>query len=310
MKKVILVIGSLNMDLSVSLRCMPQVGETVLGQEVSYEEGGKGANQACAAGMLGGNVKMLGCTGDDGFGRKLQKSLEDAGVDAASLKISQEHATGMAVIYVDANGDNSIVVIPGANTQCDVSYLEEMDGQIRECDYVIMQMEIPYETVYYGASRAKELGKTVILNPAPVPEHMPDELLKLIDYITPNETELKKLTGIGGDADDLETVKKGTEKLLEKGVQNVVVTLGSQGAFWAGRQGGQFFPARKVKAVDTTAAGDCFNGAFAVGLSEGMAVGDAIQFANMAASVSVTRKGAQPSLPGREELRKLDAQAV
>ena len=305
MGKKILIIGSLNMDLSVRVQNMPLVGETILGKSVSYEVGGKGANQACAVGKLNGDVKMLGCVGTDSFGGKLCHSLEASNVDTSHIKEAENSTTGMAVIYVDAKGDNSIVVIPGANDQCLPDYIREMDELIVWCDYIVMQMEIPYETVLYAAKRGKELGKVIILNPAPVPEYMPEELLKLTDYITPNETELKKLAELHEDMDLEDMVRKGAAKLIEKGGHNVIVTLGEKGAFWFNRENEKFFPARKVKAVDTTAAGDCFNGAFAVGLAEEMPVEDAIRFANLAASIAVTKKGAQSSLPDREQLKNI-----
>lgn len=303
MKKGILVIGSLNMDMSVEMAKMPVVGETVLGETVSYKTGGKGANQACAAGKLGGEVRMLGCIGQDEFGRKLLESLGDSGVKTEYLKESMDQPTGMAVIYVDHNGDNSIVVIPGANRECDVEYLKSRDEQFQWCDYIVLQMEIPYDAVWYAVKRGKELGKTVILNPAPAPESIPEEIYPLIDYITPNETELATLSGIGGE--DQKDVIRGAGSLLRKGVNNVVVTLGDKGAMAAGTGGEQFYPARKVKAVDTTAAGDCFNGALATALAEGQKEAAAIRFANQASSIAVTRKGAQESLPQRDELERI-----
>lgn len=300
MKKGILVIGSLNMDISVEMAKMPVVGETVLGKGISYKTGGKGANQACAAGRLGGDVRMLGCIGRDGFGRKLEESLRSAGVETGYLKESRDRPTGTAVICVDQNGDNSIVVIPGANGECDVEYLKEQDEQFRWCDYIMLQMEIPYDAVWYAVKRGKELGKTVILNPAPAPDTIPGEVLGRMDYITPNETELGALSGIGGES--REAMRQGAESLIRKGAGNVVVTLGDRGAMLIGPDGERFYPARKVKAVDTTAAGDCFNGAFAAALAEGQDEDRAIRFANLASSIAVTRKGAQESLPDRDEL--------
>jgi ribokinase len=303
MKKGILVIGSLNMDMLVEMVKMPVLGETVLGRTISYKTGGKGANQACAAGKLGGKVRMLGCMGRDEFGQKLVGSLGASGVETGYLKESNDQPTGLAVIYVDHNGDNSIVVIPGANNECDVEYLKASDEQFQWCDYVVLQMEIPYDAVWYGIKRAKELGKVVILNPAPAPETIPEEILTLIDYITPNETELATLSGIGGGS--REAVIQGARVLIQRGVSHVVVTLGDQGAMVAGKAGEQFYSARKVKAVDTTAAGDCFNGALAVALAEGQGEDQTIGFANLASSIAVTRKGAQESLPLRDELRKV-----
>lgn len=300
MNKGILVVGSLNMDMSISLDIIPTVGETVLGKGMSYRNGGKGANQACAAGRLGGNVRMLGCLGRDEFGDKQIQSLEQAGVDTSCLKRSEKQPTGTAVIYVNSRGDNNIVVVPGANEECNPAYLETQNALFRWCSLVILQMEIPYEAVLYAARKAKEEGKTVILNPAPAPNELPEELCHLIDYLTPNETELMKLSGVTDC--DINSMKRGARLLLDKGVGCIIVTLGDKGALLVRKGEEYLYPARKVETVDTTAAGDCFNGAFAVALSEGKTEREALEFANMASSVAVTRKGAQESLPTREEL--------
>ena len=297
MKKGILVIGSLNMDLSIDLAKMPVTGETILGRGIAYKAGGKGANQACAAGKLGGRVRMLGCVGQDEFGQKLVKSLSESGVETDYIKESRDLPTGTAVIYVDDNGDNSIVVIPGANMACDIEYLKAQDEQFHWCDYVVLQMEIPYEAVWYSVKRAKELGKTVILNPAPAPDKIPEEILSLVDYLTPNETEIIALNGKSKD-----DIREGAEKLLSRGVSNVIAALGDRGALLVNRYGETFYPARKVVSVDTTAAGDCFNGAMVAALAEGQSEAEAILFANIASSIAVTRKGAQESLPIREEV--------
>ena len=297
MKKGILVIGSLNMDLSIDLAKMPVTGETILGRGIAYKAGGKGANQACAAGKLGGRVRMLGCVGQDEFGQKLVKSLSESGVETDYIKESRDLPTGTAVIYVDDNGDNSIVVIPGANMACDIEYLKAQDEQFHWCDYVVLQMEIPYEAVWYSVKRAKELGKMVILNPAPAPDEIPEEILSLVDYLTPNETEIIALNGKSKD-----DIREGAEKLLSRGVSNVIATLGDRGALLVNRYGETFYPARKVVSVDTTAAGDCFNGAMVAALAEGQSEAEAILFANIASSIAVTRKGAQESLPIREEV--------
>lgn len=299
MKKSILVIGSLNMDLSVNLERIPAVGETVLGKDLSSEAGGKGANQACAAGRLGADIWMLGCVGQDEFGKKQLESLREAGVKADRLKITQEQTTGTAIIYVDSLGSNNIVVIPGANEECDTAYLEDQAELFDRCDYVVLQMEIPYESVEFAARKAKEAGKTVILNPAPTPDAIPEELYRLVDYLTPNETELMKLSRV--EDTSLDCMKRGARRLLEKGAGCVIVTLGDRGSLLV-REKECLYPARKVEAVDTTAAGDCFNGAFAAALAEGLSEGDAVLFANTAASIAVTRKGASESLPVRTEV--------
>jgi ribokinase len=301
MKKKILVVGSLNMDVTIALNRMPLVGETVLGNHISYMPGGKGANQAYAAGKLGGEVYMIGAVGNDAFGKTLLQNMQNGCVNVTKVCTKGQEPTGMAVIYVNNEGDNNIVVIPGANQNCTVELLKCNDALFQLCDYVIFQMEIPYETIFYGIRRAKELGKKVVLNPAPAPEKIPEDIWNKLDYITPNETELMK---ISGQTDiSKESIEKSAEQLIANGVKNVLVTLGSKGVLWINeKKENEYFPAQKVTAVDTTAAGDCFNGAFTVALSEGMKEADAIRFANKASAIAVTRKGAQSSIPGREEI--------
>ncbi len=303
MIKSVLVVGSLNMDLVTIVDKLPLVGESILGEDISYIPGGKGANQACAIGRLGGSVTMLGCVGEDNFGRIQKEQLSSCNVNVSYLKESKNKPTGTAVIYINSKGENTIVVIPGANSECDVTYLKEHDHLFRQSDYVLLQMEIPEETILYTLTRAKELGKTVILNPAPAPDSIPDECLKMIDYIIPNETELAKLSK--EEAVDMESIERGAKTLISKGVKNVIVTMGERGSLFVNEKETSHYPARKVEAVDTTAAGDCFNGAFVVGLAEGKTEGEAIKLANIASSIVVTRKGAQISIPSREEIENI-----
>ena len=300
MGKGILIVGSLNMDIVVEMTKMPELGETVMGKHLSYIPGGKGANQACAAGKLGGHVTMLGCVGNDNFGTRQIQLLKESHVCMEYVGVREEEPTGTAVIYVDGTGANSIVVIPGANACCDIQYLKEHDELFQNCSYAMFQMEIPKEAVYYGIARAKELGKTTILNPAPAPEALPEEIWDKIDFFTPNETELAKLTGM--EEMDERSIRRGARKILAKGVKQVLVTMGSKGVLWVNDKTEQIFPARKVEAVDTTAAGDCFNGAFVTALQQGYSIEDAITFANLASSIVVTRKGAQSSIPERDEV--------
>lgn len=286
------------MDMVIDMANMPAVGETVLGSSITYNPGGKGANQAYAAARLGGNVKMLGCVGNDEFGELLKKNLSCCGVDVSDIKTGTK-STGMACIYVDNKGNNSIVVVQGANQECDVAYLKACDKAFVECDYMILQMEIPEEAICYAINRAWELGKIIILNPAPAPEKFPDDMYPKLDYITPNDTELMKLSVRAGNT--IDDYIQGAKKLLDKGVRNVLVTLGEKGALLINKEGAEVFPTRKVVSVDTTAAGDCFNGAFLVALSEGMDHKNAVVFANAASSIAVTRSGAQVSIPDRKE---------
>ena len=295
----ILVAGSLNMDLRFSMKRMPLQGETVQGEGLLYNPGGKGANQAAAAARLGADTAMLGCVGRDGFGETLAKSLSACGCDVSHLK-TVDAPTGTASIYVDERGANSIVVIAGANAFCDAAYLKHCDEALKACSILMLQLEIPLDAVLSIAKRAKSLGKTVILNPAPAPDHLPEELLRCVDWLTPNETELARLSGM--PCEEPVEIEEAAAFLQRKGVGNVLVTLGSQGALLCTPDLCELVPAKKVKAIDTTAAGDCFNGAFAVALSEGMTPVEAAAFANRAASISVTREGAQNSLPWRKEV--------
>lgn len=302
MKKV-LVIGSLNMDLSVRLNTMPLVGETILGKSLNYIAGGKGANQAASIGKLGGSVTMLACVGDDGFGKVEIDTLSSLKVDTSRIKVKKDIPTGTALIYVDDNGNNSIVVIAAANDYCDIDYIRENEDLLKESDYILMQQEIPYESVEYVAKKAKELGKTVILNPAPA-RQLSDELLSNIDYLTPNETELMKITSLS--CNDDKEIEKACKYLLEKGVKNVIVTLGENGSMLVNKDLVEKISAFKVKSIDTTAAGDCFNGAFVTALSKGDSLKEAITFASKAAAISVTRKGAISSLPSLKEILDLE----
>lgn len=300
----ILIVGSLNTDIVVKVKQMPVLGETILGEGLQYVMGGKGANQACAVGRLGGTGYMLGCVGEDKFGAIQMESLNRSGVDVSRMK-TVERETGTAVILVDGKGNNSIVVSQGANKNCDVHYLKQNEDMFRLCDIILLQLEIPYEAIFYAVRKAKEYEKTVILNPAPAPEagEISDEIYQMIDYITPNETELLRLSGT--EDSSVEGLERGAEVLLEKGVKKVIVTMGDNGALLVSQEGKQIFAALTVEAVDTTAAGDCFNGAFAVAIAAGMNDELAIRYANAAASIAVSRVGAQNSIPVKAEVDQL-----
>jgi ribokinase len=293
------------MDMILEVEHIPLGGETILAGGMAYAPGGKGANQGVSAGRLGGRVRMLGAVGRDDFGRALLQSLGAAGVDTSRVLRDENAPTGMAVIAVDQRGTNSIVVLPGANTGCTVDYLRANDDLFTDCDFILLQMEIPFAAVAYAVRRGRALGKTVVLNPAPAPSAMEDELLACIDYMTPNESELAALTGL-----PCETVRQAEAAgrvLLDRGIRYLLVTLGAQGALLISADGSRRFGCEAPgPVVDTTGAGDCFNAAFVLGLSEGMPPGDAIRFACTAAAISVTRAGAQNSVPTRAEV---DAQA-
>ena len=301
--KKILVAGSLNMDMVLDVDHHPQPGETVLGRKLTYSPGGKGANQAYAVGRLGGDVRMIGCVGNDSNGQALIGNLETAGVDTSAIARIDTEPTGLAVIPVDDQGENCIIVISGANFCLTPELIRQQETVIAACDYVITQLETPVDTVLELAKTARKYGKCMILDPAPARADLPDELFPLIDIMKPNETELQILTGMKTDTD--EAVVKAASVLLEKGVSKVVVTLGGRGAVLAEHENVRFFEGQKVVPVDTTAAGDPFTAALVNGLAEDMAMDEAIRFANKVSSIVVTRAGAQASIPDKEEVREI-----
>lgn len=296
----ILVVGSLNMDTVANVDHIPRVGETVTTNTIRRNPGGKGANQAYAVGRLGGHVRMLGAVGDDATGQELARNLGSVGVDTDGILIKQGVPSGQAFISVNKEGDNSIVVISGANDTLSVHDIERHLGDIAAADIVMMQLEIRPEVVLYTARKAKELGRYVILDPAPVQPDIPDELFRYVDLIKPNETELSMLTGVD---DVLNHLQEATDQLRERGVRNVLVTLGGEGAYLNSEAYGIVrVPGRRVHVVDTTAAGDAFTAAVAYGLAAGMELPDAIELANRVSAIVVTRAGAQQSIPSMEDV--------
>ncbi|MCL2857618.1 MAG: ribokinase [Oscillospiraceae bacterium] len=299
--KKILVIGSLNLDIVAKADRIPATGETVLARYGGQFGGGKGANQALAVAKLGGDVTMLGAVGADAAGDFLLRSLRENGVNVENVMRVPTEPTGQAWIVLNSRGDNSIVVLSGANSCVDAAYIDSMRPVIERADIVIMQLEIPIETVCHAACLAGSLGKTVILDPAPAVPDLPGELLANIDYVKPNETELELLTGCPTGEH-----QKGAQQLLVRGCKNVIVSLGERGVFCheSGKEA-FYMPALPVKAVDTTAAGDSFLAAFALGLARGESVRACADFAQRVASIVVTRPGAQSSMPAAAELGKL-----
>lgn len=302
-RKKILVVGSLNMDMVANVDHTPVVGETILTDKLTLIPGGKGANQAYAAGRLGADVAMLGAVGNDSYADTLLSSLVSAGVDTAAVLRKEKENTGIAMIAVNSDGDNCIIVVSGANAALTVADIEENAELLKVSDIIVLQLEIPLDTVLYTAKKAKELGKTVILDPAPVPNVFPEELYQYIDIIKPNETELSRLTGLTCSEED---ITAGADMLREKGVKEVMVTLGEKGVFIKSEICGEhLIPAYKVNAVDTTAAGDSFTAALALKIAEGNSIVEAAKFANKVASVVVTRKGAQSSIPTLQEVENM-----
>lgn len=297
----VLVVGSANMDLVVRCDAFPKPGQTILGRDFAMFPGGKGANQAVAAAKLGAEVYFLGKMGRDVFRDRLRANLERDGVRLDYLLEDMEAATGTALISVDAYGQNEIIVASGSNmrlTPEDVRAAAEVFARV---GVVLLQLEIPLDTVVESARLAKEAGCVVILNPAPAPTRaLPSDLLRNVDLITPNESESEALTGL--PVIDSQTAGAAAERLVDLGAGEVIVTMGSQGALHVVDGTRTHYPAREVKAVDSTAAGDAFNGALAFAISEGLAVSEAIPLANAVGALSVTRQGAQPSMPDSEEL--------
>ena len=281
------------MDLVMNTERVAKVGETVRGTSFNTFAGGKGANQAVAAARLGANVKMLGAVGNDAYGNVLIDGMNKDGVDTSEIE-RFDTSTGVAVIVV-CNGDNSIIINAGANALVTPEYIDRHIDAIKWADFVIMQYEIPMETVLHTAKIAHDLGKTVVINPAPMTE-TPDELIKTCDLFVPNQTEANTL--LGEECDEQTAVKK----INKLGAKSVIITLGSKGSLLFDGQEMDYTPAVKAQAVDTTAAGDCFIGALVTALSENKSMKEAVQFATKAASISVTRNGAQTSLPYRNEM--------
>ena len=298
--KNIVVVGSLNLDTVIEVPQMPKAGETLAGTGVSQVPGGKGANQAYAIGKLLGNVKMIGAVGNDAPGKILVDNLESVGVDISGISEIKGGTTGQAFITVEDSGENSIIIIAGTNADVTQDLIQNNMDAIQEADIIIMQLEIPLETVEYVKEVAVKYGKMVILDPAPAVAGLPDSFWKGIDYIKPNETELSIL--VGSPLEDMEEIREGARSMLQKGVKNVLVTLGSEGCLFVTEETEEYYPACKVEAVDTTAAGDSFTAAFALALSRGKSCGEAIQFGQKVSSIAVTRKGAQTSIPSPEEV--------
>ena len=301
-RKSILVVGSSNTDMIIKMQRIPKPGETILGGEFASAAGGKGANQAVGAARAGGDVTFIARVGRDMFGDKAVAGFIADGINVDYVVRDRTCPSGVALIFVGQNGENSIAVASGSNANLAPADLLKARRAFNRASVVVLQLETPLKTVEAAAKLAASAGARVILNPAPA-RPLPNALLRRVYLLTPNETEAKLLTGL--------TVKneagaaKAANALLARGVENVIITLGARGALVAGRQGRGMVPAHKVKAVDTTAAGDVFNGTLAVALAEGKSLLEAARFASAAAAISVTRLGAQPSAPQRKEIVRL-----
>jgi ribokinase len=296
----LVTLGSVNIDHILNLDHFPHPGETVSGNQYRIAFGGKGANQAVAAGRAGADITFLACIGADDPGKNILRQFREDGIQTDCIKRIEDEATGTALIFVNAQGENIIGINAGANACLNNDYVEYNRKHIEQADILLMQLETPLDSIRHAARIARDHHTYVILNPAPA-QKLDDELLATLDMITPNETEIEILTGIKILND--EDADKACSILHEKGVGTVIITLGSRGA-WISEQNkeGYLLPGFKVSAVDTIAAGDTFNGSLATALLEGLPLDEAVRFAHAAAAIAVTRRGAQPSVPWRHEI--------
>jgi len=298
----VLVIGSANVDFTVAMSRLPRPGETVSGGTLLVNHGGKGANQAVAARRLGAEVRLIACVGNDASGRAIRESLEGEGIGVDGVQSTPTAATGTALIAVDPEGRNQIAVAPGANRALGVEHVSARRDDFGWAEIVVCQLETPLETVAWALGEGRRRGVPTLLNPAPVPDRA-IELWPLVDYLTPNETEAERLTGIAV-ADPAAAATAGAA-LRERGVGTAIVTLGAQGAIAVTASGTTHVPAFAVTVVDTTAAGDAFNAGLAVALAEGRPLAEALRLASGAAALTCTRRGAQAALPSRPEVLRL-----
>ena len=295
----VLVVGSANMDMVVSTARFPRPGETVLGRSFAMFPGGKGANQAVACAKLGGTVTFIGRMGKDVFRDRLFDSMRHDGVTMTRVTIDPSLPTGIAVITVDRAGQNQIMVASGSNMALLPADIDRHKAAFGEARVLLVQLETPLPAVQRAVALATKKGLTVILNPAPA-RRLPKSLLKMVDYLTPNESELSVLSG--RPVNSLAAAERAARKLMDMGVRSVLVTMGAKGCMAVTAGGSRIFPSYKVRAVDTTAAGDAFNGALAFGLAAGLSLEAAVPFANGVAALSVTKMGAQSSMPGMKEV--------
>ena len=295
------VVGSANLDFTVALPRLPRAGETVAGGTLGVHRGGKGANQAVAARLLGAEVRMIGCVGQDDAGARMRQDLADLGIGVEGLMSVPGTATGTALILVDPDGRNQIGVALGANERLTVEMVSAHEETIAWADVLLCQLETPLPVVRWCLERAMHHDVTAILNPAPA-QPLTDDLLALVDFLTPNESEAQTLSGLA--VSNLESASEAAQHLLARGARRVVVTLGGEGALACDQAAALHFPAFPVQVVDTTAAGDAFSGALAVGIAAGGTLEQAIPLAAAAAALTCTKRGAQDSLPDRKDVER------
>ncbi|WP_040976990.1 ribokinase [Necropsobacter massiliensis] len=298
MANTLTVLGSINADHVISVPHFARPGETLSGRDYHIAYGGKGANQAVAAARAGATVNFIGCIGDDAIGRAMKNAFAQDGINTHPIVEIEDVMTGIAMIQVTDSGENSIVIAAGANARLDATTVNTFAQEIISADYLLMQLETPLSAVLKAAELAAANQTKVILNPAPA-QPLPDALLSRVNIITPNETEAEILTGIR--VVDEQSAVESAQVLHAKGIETVLITLGAKGVYFSQQGEGEMIAGFRVDATDTTAAGDTFNGAFVTALLEGKPIKQAIRFAHAAAAISVTRQGAQPSIPYRDE---------
>lgn len=297
----ITVVGSFVMDLIGTVDNFPLEGQTVIGKTLRTFPGGKGANQAVAASRLGGNVKMVGMVGKDDFGNTFKNLFQDEGIDIEHVLTSETEPTAVGLIQINKLGENKIVVIPGANFEYSLENLNNIEVEIKKSKLIVAQLELRHEITFKLIEMCYELDVPIILNPAPAVK-IKEDILNKITYLTPNETELEILSGI--KINGMEDAKKAITHLLDIGVKNVIATLGSKGAIIGNSYGFQYVEGYKVEVIDTVGAGDSFNGALAYCIVEGYSLYDAVKYANAVGALTVTKSGAIPSLPNKEQVDK------
>lgn len=295
---MILVLGSINIDLTTVTTEIPKIGETVIGKNFCQYAGGKGANQAVCAAKLNADVCFLGKVGTDAYGEFMLREMADSGVDVSRIEKS-DTSTGIAAISVDAKGQNSIIVVPGANSSLDCAYIDRHIDAIQHCDLLLAQHETPVNVTQYAFNIAKAHGKTTLLNPAPAQE-IPQEMIPVIDILVPNEHELSRLTGLS--CNSVTEISRAAQTLREQGIASVIVTMGKQGVMLVDHKNERVFPALSVDPVDTTAAGDSFIGGFATSYTKTQDIFESIFYGQLAASYSIRHYGAQSSMPSYHEL--------
>ncbi|MDJ0843996.1 ribokinase [Crocosphaera sp.] len=299
----IVIFGSINMDMIAQTPRFPQPGETVIGNHFITLPGGKGANQAVATAKLGRLTYFVGRVGGDSFGRELLQRLETFNINTQGVFIEQKSSSGVAMINVETSGENTIIVIPGANGNIDETDITRLQTILPKTSLLLLQLEIPLKAVEMAAREAKKLGGSVMLDPAPAPDNLPDELYPFIDIITPNQTEAAKLVGFA--LKDSETIKKAAHTLLQKGVKIVIIKLGEKGAFYATENEQGFVNPVTVKTIDTVGAGDGFNGGVAAALDRGLSLREALKWGTIVGALTTTKEGAQTALPDLETVQQL-----